>query len=61
VDGMEDKWGSNFMGFEVQNPESLVDSKSDIVIASVNFYGEIFNKIISLNISKNRVVPNFLL
>ena len=60
VDGMEDKWGSSFMGFDVQNPESLVHTESDIIIASVNFYGEIFNKIISLNISKSRVVPNFL-
>jgi poly(ribitol-phosphate) beta-N-acetylglucosaminyltransferase len=60
VDGAKNKLGSNFMGFEVQSPESLVDSKSDIIIASVNFYGEIFNKIISLNISKERVLPNFL-
>jgi hypothetical protein len=61
VDGMEEKWGSDFMGFEVQSPQSLIDSESDIVIASVNFYGEIFNKLISLGISKDRVIPNFLL
>ncbi len=61
VDGMEEKWGSDFMGFEVQSPQSLIDSESDIIIASVNFYGEIFNKIISLGISKDRVIPNFLL
>jgi poly(ribitol-phosphate) beta-N-acetylglucosaminyltransferase len=61
VDGIEDKWGSTFMGFEVQSPEFLVNSKSDIIIASVNFYGEVFNKLISLNISKDRIIPNFLL
>jgi poly(ribitol-phosphate) beta-N-acetylglucosaminyltransferase len=61
VDGMEEKWGSDFRGFEVQSPQTLIDSESDIIIASVNFYGEIFNKIISLGISKERVIPNFLL
>jgi sulfatase maturation enzyme AslB (radical SAM superfamily) len=61
VDGMEEKWGTDFMGFEVQSPQSLVDTELDIVIASVNFYGEIFNKLISMGISKNRVIPNFLL
>jgi len=61
VDGMEDKWGSEFMGFEVKPPEFLIDDESDIIIASVNFYGEVFNRIMSLGISKDRVIPNFLL
>jgi poly(ribitol-phosphate) beta-N-acetylglucosaminyltransferase len=61
VDGMEEKWGSAFMGFEVQSPQSLVDNKSDIIIASVNFYGEIFNKLISIGVSRDRIIPNFLL
>jgi poly(ribitol-phosphate) beta-N-acetylglucosaminyltransferase len=61
VDGVEKKWGSNFMGFEVQSPQYLIGRESDIIIASVNFYGEIFNKIISLGISKDKVMPNFLL
>ena len=61
VDGMEEKWGANFMGFEIQSPLSLIDSELNIVIASVNFYGEIFNKLISMGISKDRVIPNFLL
>ena len=61
VDGMEEKWGSSFMGFEVKSPEFLLDDESDIIIASVNFYGEVFNKIMSLGVSKDRVIPNFLL
>jgi len=39
----------------------LLDDESDIIIASVNFYGEVFNRITSLGISKNRVIPNFLI
>lgn len=61
VDGMEEKWGTDFMGFKVKSPQTLVDSESSIVIASVNFYGEIFNRLISMGISKDRVIPNFLL
>ena len=61
VDGMEDKWGDQFMGYEIESPLSLTNNGSDIVIASVNYYGEIFNKIISLGISKDRVIPNFML
>jgi len=61
VDGMADKWGDEFMGFEVQSPDFLIGRESDIVIASVNFYGEIFNAILSLGIPKERVIPNFLL
>ena len=41
--------------------QDLAKELSDIIIASVNFYCEIFNKIISLGISKERVIPNFLL
>ena len=61
VDRMEDKWGTQFMGYEIKSPLSLTNNEYDIVIASVNFYGEIFNQIVSLGISKDRIIPNFML
>ena len=61
VDGIEEKWGTDFMGFNIKDPKSLKDGKSDIIIASVNFYGEIYNNIISMGISKDKIIPNFLL
>ena len=61
VDGMEKKWGTNFMGYKVENPSSLINNEVNIVIASANYYGEILNKIISLGVSRDRVIPNFLL
>jgi poly(ribitol-phosphate) beta-N-acetylglucosaminyltransferase len=61
VDGFEDKKGTDFMGFKVHSPTFLLENQSDIVIASANFYGEIYNKITSLGISKDRIIPNFLL
>ena len=61
VDGYEEKWGIDFMGYKVESPSFLLNNKSDVVIASVNFYGEIYNQIIALGISKDRIIPNFLL
>ena len=41
--------------------QDLAKELSDIIIASVNFYGEIFNNIINKGISRERIIPNFML
>jgi poly(ribitol-phosphate) beta-N-acetylglucosaminyltransferase len=61
IDGMENKWGNDFMSYEIKSPEFLATNNYYIVIASVNFYGEIFNNIVSKGISKERIIPNFIL
>ena len=61
IDGMENKWGNDFMGYDVKSPLFLASNDYDIVIASVNFYGEIFNNIVNKGISKERIIPNFML
>ena len=61
IDGIENKWGNDFMGHEIKSPEFLATNNYDIVIASVNFYGEIFNNIVNKGISKERIIPNFML
>jgi organic radical activating enzyme len=61
VDGMENKWGNDFMGYKIKSPQFLNSNNYDIVIASVNFYGEIYNTIVNKGISKERIIPNFML
>jgi poly(ribitol-phosphate) beta-N-acetylglucosaminyltransferase len=61
VDGNSNRWGESFMGHVVRNPECILESDAGILVASSNLYGEIVNKIISMGISKERIVPTFII
>ncbi len=61
VDGNSNRWGESFMGHVVRKPECIVESDARILVASSNFYGEIINIIISMGISRERIVPTFII
>jgi len=61
VDGMEEKWGSDFMGFMVGSPETIDLEKDYIVVASSNYYGQIVHRLLSMGFPIERVIPNFIL
>jgi poly(ribitol-phosphate) beta-N-acetylglucosaminyltransferase len=61
VDGNSNRWGEIFMGHVVRNPKYILESDARILVASSSFYGEIINKIISMGISKERIVPTFII
>lgn len=61
VDGNPNQWGSVFLGYKVQDPNSLLKNDASIIIASSNFYGEIASTIKNMGLSLSRIMPNFLI
>jgi hypothetical protein len=61
VDSNENIHDSEFMGRKIKSPKILLDSDRKIVIASVNNYGEIIKLLMDMGVSKNRIVPNFII
>ena len=61
VDGNENFWGDEFQGHVVLDPQTLLNSDASIIVASANHYGEIVNKILKMGISRDRILPNFML
>ena len=49
------------MGHVERSPESILENDARILVASSNFYGKIINRIISMGISKERIVPTFII
>ena len=60
VDPTRDRHGRDFGGYEVYPVTNVTKSDMNIVIGSVNFYGEVFNELKRMNVDKSRVVPPFL-
>ncbi len=61
VDDQSEKVGTRFKRFTVDAPDVIQNCDDLIVIASVNFYGEILAKLDSMHIDLKRVIPGFLL
>jgi organic radical activating enzyme len=61
VDGNDNLWGREFNGYKILDPQILHNSNANIIIASANHYGEIVNKICKMGISRDRIIPNFIL
>ena len=60
VDPTKDRHGRDFGGFEICPVTDVTDSDMNIVIGSVNFYGEVFNELKRMNVDRSRIVPPFL-
>jgi FlaA1/EpsC-like NDP-sugar epimerase len=61
IDGNQNKWGKVFKGYNIEHPDVVKNNDASIVIASVNYYGEIANQIIAMGVSAKRIVPNIIL
>ena len=61
VDDQPERVGIGFQGFSVEAPNVIHSCDDLIVIASVNFYGEILSKLDLMRVDLKRVVPSFLL
>lgn len=59
IDSAEDKIGKTLDGFEIKSPDYILQNNFPIFIASANFYREIYNKIIDMGVSKNRIMDHF--
>ena len=60
VDPSEDRHGQDFGGYRVCPITDIIERDTNIVIGSVNFYGEAFNKLKRMNVDQSRIVPPFL-
>jgi poly(ribitol-phosphate) beta-N-acetylglucosaminyltransferase len=61
VDGNPNRWGESYMGHIIRKPHAIIESDASILVASSNYYGEIVNRIISMGISRERLVPTFII
>ena len=61
VDGNPNRWGESYMGHIIREPQAIIESKASILVASSNYYGEIVNRIISMGIPRERLVPTFII
>ena len=55
------KQGAGFISHMAFDPDVVKNNDASIVIASVNYYGEIANQIIAMGVSAKRIVPNIIL
>jgi len=60
VDPNKNRHGQDFYGYEIQPTTEVQSSDTNIVIGSVNFFGEITNTLKCMGVDRKRVVPPFL-
>ncbi|WP_342212491.1 radical SAM protein [Roseibium aquae] len=60
VDPSQTRHGMDFQGHTVRPVSDIGLDETNIVIGSVNFYGEVFNELKRMQIDRTRVVPPFL-
>tara|TARA_B100000242_G_C43039706_1_gene484964 strand:+ start:686 stop:1999 length:1314 start_codon:yes stop_codon:yes gene_type:complete len=60
VDSNPESWGSEFLKKDVLAPKDIAESDCGILIASSNYYSEIYQRIVKAGISPTRIIPNIL-
>lgn len=61
VDSNPDKWGIKLLNRDVWAPQDVVKSDCGIVIASSNYYSEIYQQIVKIGINPSRIIPNIFI
>ncbi|MDA9649334.1 radical SAM protein [Alphaproteobacteria bacterium] len=61
VDSNPEKWGTKLLKKEILAPDDIAVSDCGIIIASSNYYSEIYQKIVKTGISPTRIIPNIFI
>ncbi len=61
VDSDPSKWGTQFLGKDVNDPKSLLENNYPVVISAAQFYPSIIESARKLNINSSRIVKGLIL
>ena len=61
IDSNPGKWGKKIRGKTIQSPAEITNRDTNIIIASSNYYAEIYQQITKNKICSRRILPNIFL